>query len=185
MDGSLGRRRATRPPLTLEINSIRHLDGDIVEYRVEPTAPAAGRKVRELALPETALIAMIARGDEVIPPRGRTLIQSDDYVFVVMKPDVRPVVDRMFSPRRTVPGGPFKFLELPIDARTRVGDLENFYGVHLDPDPARTLGDLMSERLGDELEEGAEILAGDIRLAARRVVDGKVELVGVEILLEG
>jgi potassium/hydrogen antiporter len=173
------------PPVTLEINSIRHLDGDIVEYRVEPTAPAAGRRVRELALPETALIAMIARGDEIIPPRGKTPIQSDDYVFVVMKPDVRPVVDRMFAPRRAVPGGPLTFLELPMDAQTRVGDLENFYGVHLDPDPARTLGELMSERLGDELEEGAEILAGDIRLAARRVVDGRVEMVGVEIHLEG
>jgi potassium/hydrogen antiporter len=172
------------PPITLEINSIRHLDGDIVEYRVEPDAPAAGRRVRELALPESALIAMIARGDEIIPPRGRTSIQSDDYVFVVMKSDVRPVVDRMFAPRRSVEGQPLKILELPMDAKTRVGDLEDFYGIHLDPDPDRTLGDLMSERLGDDLKEGAEILAGEIRLVARRVVKGQVEMVGVEILLE-
>jgi len=172
------------PPITLEINSVRHLDGDIVEYRVEPDAPAAGRMVRELAFPESALIAMIAREDEIVPPRGRTRIQSDDYVFVVMKSDVRPVVDRMFAPRPSAPSEPLTVLELPMDARTRVGDLEDFYGIHLDPDPERTLGELMSERLGDELEEGAEILAGEIRLAARRVAAGKVEMVGVEILLE-
>ncbi len=172
------------PPVTLEINSVRHLDGDIVEYRVEPDAPAAGRRVRELALPESALIAMIAREGEIIPPRGSTRIRSDDYVFVVMKADVRPVVDRMFVPRPLTLSEPPKILELPMDARTRVGDLEDFYGIHLDPDPERTLGDLMSERLGDELEEGAEILAGEIRLAARSVVEGKVETVGVEILLE-
>jgi len=172
------------PPITLEINSIRHLDGDIVEYRVEPGARAEGREVRELAFPESALIAMIARGDEIIPPRGRTRIQTDDFVFVVMKSDVRPVVDRMFTSRPSVGGEPLLVLELPMDASTRVGDLEDFYGVHLDPDPERTLGELLSDRLGDELEEGAEILAGDIRLAARRVVAGKVETVGVEILLE-
>jgi len=171
-------------PVTLEINSIRHLDGDIVEYRVEPNAPAAGRRVRELALPETALIAMIAREEEIIPPRGSTRIQVDDYVFVVMKEDVRPVVDRAFAPRRAVPDEPLTVLELPMDARTRVGDFEDFYGFHLHPDPDRTLGEVMAERLGDDLEVGAEILAGEIRLVARRVADGAVEAVGVEILLD-
>ncbi len=170
-------------PVTLEINSLRHLEGDIVEYRVEPEALAAGRLVRELALPESAVIAMIARGEEIIPPRGSTPIQPEDYVFVVMKPEVRPVVDRMFAPRRALPGTAPQVLELPMDANTRVGDLEDFYGIHLDPDPDRTLGELISERLGANLVEGAEILAGEIRLVARRVTDGTVELVGVEISL--
>jgi len=140
----------------------------------DPGARAEGRRVRELALPESALIALVARGDEIVPPRGRTRIQSGDYVFVVMKSDIRPVVDRMFSSRPSVAGEPLTVLELPMDARTRIGDLEDFYGIHLDPDPERSLGELMSERLGDGLEEGAEILAGDIRLAARKVVGGKV-----------
>lgn len=172
------------PSVTLEISSVRHLDGDIVEYFIGPGTFAAGRRVRDLALPESAVIAMIARGDEIIPPRGTTPIEAGDYVFVVLKPEVRSVVDRMFAPRSSDPGVEVMALELPMDATTRVGELEDFYGIHLDPDPDRTLGELMAERLGDDLEEGAEILAGRSRLAVRRVSEGRVERVGLRIVLE-
>jgi len=175
--------RPPSPPVSLEINSIRHLDGDIIEYRVEADALAANRLVRELALPETALLAMIARGDEVIPPRGTTRLRPGDYVFVVMKSEVRPIVDRMFSPR----GSGQDFLpiplELPMDARTKVGELEEFYGIHLDPDPDRTLASLIRERLGGDVSEGNELLAGEIRLRVRRMSGSTIEMVGVEILV--
>lgn len=172
------------PPVTLEINSIRHLEGDIVEYRVEPGARAAGRRIRELALPESAVIAMIARGDDIIPPRGTTAILPDDYVFVMLKPEVRPFVDRMFSLMRPDADRSADFLELPMGSATRVGDLEDFYGIHLDPNPDRTLADLMQERLGADVREGAEILAGDIRLVVRSVVGGRIELVGVDVPID-
>jgi potassium/hydrogen antiporter len=171
------------PPVTLEISALSHVDGDIVEYRVDGDAFAAGRLVRELALPESAVLAMIAREQEVIPPRGTTRIQEGDHVFVVLKPEVRPIVDRMFSPRKHW-GKRIMAMEFPLDGRTRVGDLEEFYGIHLDPDPDRSVASLMRERLGAELVEGAEITAGELRLAAREVRDGEVEVVGVEILLE-
>jgi potassium/hydrogen antiporter len=177
-------RPEPQPAVTLEISSVKHLEGDIVEYRVEPGALAAGRRVRELALPESAVIAMIARGDELVAPRGSTAIHPDDYVFVMLKPEVRPFVDRMFAPRRGKLKTASDFLELPMDAGTRVSDLEEFYDIHLDPDPDRTLGDLMEERLEGEAREGSEILAGEIRLVALRVVDGRIELVGVEVPLE-
>jgi cell volume regulation protein A len=180
-----GVREASSPeaPVSLEINSIRHLDGDIVEYHVEEGALAAGRLVRELALPESAVVAMIARGNEVIPPRGSTPLAVGDFVFVVLKDEVRPLVDRMFAPRPTDEVPPEVVLDLPILGTTKVGELEDFYGVHLDPDPHRTLADLLAERLGKDLREGAEILAGELRLTVHRIEDGVVQLAGVEIVL--
>jgi len=175
--------RPPSPPVSLEINSIRHLDGDIIEYRVEADALAANRLVRELALPETALLAMIARGDEVIPPRGTTPLRPGDYVFVVMKSEVRPIVDRMFSPRGSGQAFLPIPLELPMDAGTKVGELEEFYGIHLDPDPDRTLASLIRERLGGDVSEGSELLAGEIRLRVRRMRGSIIEMVGVEILV--
>jgi len=172
------------PPVTLEISSVRHLDADIVEYGVEPGAFASGRLVRELALPESAVVAMIARGVEIIPPRGSTRMEPGDYIFVVMKAEVRPVVDRMFAPRHSPREREVTALELPMDGGTRVGELEDFYGIHLDPDPERTLGELLAERLGEGLREGAEILAGETRLSVRRLVNGRIELVGLQIVLE-
>src|SRR5690606_36328161 len=83
--------RPPEPPVMLEITSLRDVDGDIVDYLVVPQSLAAGRLVRELALPESAVVAMLVRGDEIIPPRGSTPIHPGDHVFVVLKPTVREV----------------------------------------------------------------------------------------------
>jgi len=174
--------RPPAPPISLEITSLREVDGDIVGYLVESDSLAAGRRVRDLALPESAVIAMLVRGPEMIPPRGSTTIEAGDHVFVVLKPPVRSVVDRMFAPRARPAGERVLEMAFPLDAAATVGDVEEFYGIHLDPNPARTLGDLMVERLGEELREGARIDAGEFRLAARSVVDGRVTRVDVEVL---
>jgi cell volume regulation protein A len=118
----------------------------------------------------------------MIPPRGSTAIEPGDHVFVVLKPPVRPLVDRMFAPRAHPPQERVMEMAFPMEAATTVGDVEEFYGIHLDPNPARTLGDLMVERLGNELAEGARIDAGEFRLAARTVVEGTVTQVDVEVL---
>ena len=63
--------RSASPPITVEISSLRHVEGDIADYTVMPTR-AAGRLVKELALPEGAVIAIITRADKMIPPQGNT-----------------------------------------------------------------------------------------------------------------
>lgn len=85
------------PPATLEISSLYNIEGDIVEYTVAPDSRAAGHKLRELEFPESAVVAMITRGDQVIPPRGRTRIEPDDHVFIVLRPEARYLVDEVFS----------------------------------------------------------------------------------------
>jgi CBS domain containing-hemolysin-like protein len=75
-------------------------------------------------------------------------------------------------------------MAFPLAAETTAGEVEEFYGIHLDPDPARTLGDLLAERLGKDLAEGAEVEAGEFRLAAHTVVDGVVTVVDVEVLTD-
>lgn len=85
------------PAVTLEITSLRHVDGDLVEYTVAPESRAAGRSVRSLALPDGVVLALIARGQEFIPPRGSTRIAAGDHLFVVLRPEVRLLVDRVFT----------------------------------------------------------------------------------------
>ncbi|HEX8905689.1 MAG TPA: TrkA C-terminal domain-containing protein, partial [Longimicrobiaceae bacterium] len=51
----------------------------------------------ELALPEGAVVAMVLRGGEMIPPAGVTEIRPGDHVSVVLRPEARPAVDRAFA----------------------------------------------------------------------------------------
>jgi len=85
------------PPATLEIVSLRDVDADIVEFTVEKGSGAAGRTLTDLALPDGAVVAMIARANTLIPPRGKTRVAAGDHVFVVLRPEARALVEAVFG----------------------------------------------------------------------------------------
>lgn len=173
------------PPVLLEITSLKDLRSDIVEYGVTADCRAANRLVRELALPDDAVIALIARGEQVIPPRGSTRILPGDYVFLVLEPRVRRLVDRLFisdtEAVRELPAA----VEFPLPGSATVGELEEFYGLRIDAPPGTSLDELLRHRLGETLEPGSRVLLGDLALYARELVDGRVERVGLAILAAG
>ncbi|QDU77437.1 K(+)/H(+) antiporter NhaP [Bremerella volcania] len=84
------------PPVQLEIHSLRHVDGDILDYTIEPGSQAAEKKVSELGLPDGATIALIARNDAFIPPRGTTTILPGDHLIVVVKSGAGEGLDAIF-----------------------------------------------------------------------------------------
>lgn len=83
------------PGVTLELSSVGTMHGaQLVQYTVAPGCPAANRFVRELGFPQEAVLALVARGQQVIPPRGSTQLLPGDHVFVVLQPSARELVDR-------------------------------------------------------------------------------------------
>lgn len=53
---------------SIGITAIEEADADIVEYTLSEHSRAAGRRISQIALPDTVVVAMITRGKEVIPP---------------------------------------------------------------------------------------------------------------------
>jgi cell volume regulation protein A len=64
---------------------------------VEPTDAIVGLPVRELGLPREALVAVIVRGGEALPPRGRTIVEAGDRLYVLAHASTRPEVERLFA----------------------------------------------------------------------------------------
>lgn len=93
----LQEERSTEPPVSLEITALQHVNAEIVDYTVGTGSRAAGRRINELALPPGVVIAMIARGTDLIPPGGGTEIASGDHVFVVLRPESKGAVDHAFG----------------------------------------------------------------------------------------
>lgn len=95
----LGLERKAPPgsPVTLEISSLEDVASDIVDYTVAPDSRAAGRLVRELDLPDDVVVAMIVRGERVIPSRGSTEVRAGDHVFLVVPVASRSAADRAFG----------------------------------------------------------------------------------------
>ncbi|HEX6135607.1 MAG TPA: potassium/proton antiporter [Longimicrobiales bacterium] len=171
-----------KPPVTLEITSIQDVDADILEYTLHESSRAVHRRLRDLRLPERAVIALIARGDRIIPPRGSTELLPGDHVFVVLKPRIRPLVDRMFSSSsRTEPITP-DATEFPLDAATTtLADLAEFYDTELDGDPESTLAEFLEHALGSAPDLGTLYEAGDITLHVLSLADDQVDCVGLRV----
>lgn len=69
---------------------------EILELVVEAGARAAGRPVARLGLPPGVVIGLIIREDQVLIPRGATVIQPGDEVLLFLKPEVEPRVQPLF-----------------------------------------------------------------------------------------
>ena len=124
----LGRPADPAPPLSVEINALRHVDGEIVDYTVAPSARVAGQLLRDLTLPDGAVVTLVVRGEEVIMPRGATALRPGDHVFVAMRTRLKPLLDRLFDPDAgtspLLPG-----LTLGFRAKSTVGQLHRFFGI--------------------------------------------------------
>jgi potassium/hydrogen antiporter len=130
------------PPLSIEITALRHVGAEIVEYTVAPSARVAGQALRNLALPDGVVVTLVVRDDEVIMPRGATLLRPGDHVFIAARTSLIPLVDRLFDPYAETP--PLELgLTLSFRDDTTLGQLHRFFGL---PGPTwseQPLADLM------------------------------------------
>jgi cell volume regulation protein A len=81
------------PPIELDpLSSL-----ELVDFAVAHDHAIAGAAVRELGLPRSALVAVVARGDETIPPRGSTLVEPGDRLFVLVPRSKRAELEDVFA----------------------------------------------------------------------------------------
>jgi potassium/hydrogen antiporter len=173
------------PPLTLEISSLIHVEGDIVDYTVGNDSRAAGRCVQDLALPEGVVIALVARQDKIIPPQGKTRIEAKDHVIVVLRPDVRHLVDQVFGNRTETSVEQLIGLEFPLRGKTTVSELEDMYGITMGVDREMTLDEAVRKQLGGIAAPGLRVRFGLIDLSVRRIASDKtIEQIGMIIHAE-
>jgi trk system potassium uptake protein len=69
---------------------------EIIEIEVGPDAPAAGRQVSEVELPEGSLIISLLRGGRGFVPRADTVIDVGDEVLLVLDPGLESEITRHF-----------------------------------------------------------------------------------------
>ena len=172
------------PPVRLEIHSLRHVNGEIVDYAIGEDSRATGRMVKDLALPDGAVIALIVRGEEIIPPQGKTRIHAGDHAILVLSPGTLPLVNQVFGRDSDVRGTIPAILEFPLRASTTVGELEALYSIPIDAPPQRTLAELICFELGNANPAlGDSVQLGRLGLRVLRLNNnGRIEMVGMSIL---
>ena len=82
-----------RPPITVDEGGAV----DLFDFGVEEPHAVAGRFIRDLDLPRNALIVVIMRGEQVIPPRGNTRVEPGDRLYVLADPEAARDVEAAFA----------------------------------------------------------------------------------------
>ncbi len=106
---------AALPAVLTDQESTRRLGAEVIEFGVRGGDAAVGRMVRELQMPRAALLNVIIRGEEAIPPRGSTRVMEGDRLHVLVRQEVavefRALLERWRS-------GPLVAAERPRPRRT-------------------------------------------------------------------
>ncbi|MBX3423318.1 MAG: potassium/proton antiporter [Pirellulaceae bacterium] len=180
----LERPREPEPPLTLEISSLRHVNGEIVDYAIGDNSRAAGRRVKDLALPEGAVIALISRGEQIVPPQGSTYIQSGDHVILVLRLGIQPLVNQVFGSNSDVRGKIPNTLEFPLRASTTVKDIQELYAIQIDAPPEHTLAEVLCNHLGRRPPNAdSAVRFGQVSFRIlRQSAEGQIEMIGMSLL---
>ncbi len=172
--------------VTLEISSLKDVDGDIVDYFVDSDCRVAGKLIRELAFPEEVIVALIVHNHQIKLPKGSSRIEAGDHVIVVLKPHVRAMVDRIFS-RPAAAGADHNwphFLEFPLRADIKIGDLETFYGIAIGEEKGLSLEEWLKKQIEpDQLAPGSFVDRAMLRLRVMEMnPQGGIVIVGMSFL---
>jgi len=94
------------PEPIAEIGVIRGLGAEVVDYPVGHDHAVVGQRVRDLMLPREAVVNVIVRGDEAIPPRGSTIVRAGDHLHILVRREAAREVAALMERWRSGPVGP-------------------------------------------------------------------------------
>lgn len=81
------------------VHSLRDGAAEVIEAEALETSGLVGQSIAELDLPDGIIIGALVRGDEVVIPRGPTVIQSHDRVIIFAEREKVRTVEKMLSVR--------------------------------------------------------------------------------------
>jgi cell volume regulation protein A len=173
------RATTTEPALPrplVEVGSIRQLGADVVEVPIAEGDAAIGVRVRDLGLPRDALVNVLVRGDEALPPRGSTRLEAGDRLHIVARQTALAALHDARERWRTGPVGPAPRPDRMPSTSAPIFTTRPWTEADGDPDaPEAVLGLDIIERLNTRWDvPGALVVLTDGRYA----VTGPHVLVG-------
>ena len=103
--GVTTREPAVPRPLA-EAGTIRRLGAEVLEFPIEAGDAIAGGRVRDLGLPREAVVNVIVRDDQAIPPRGSTRLLAGDQLHLLIRQEMSGQVPGLLRRWREGPVGP-------------------------------------------------------------------------------
>lgn len=81
----------------LTLMKIKHVDYSIVQVKVDNQSEAVNKPVKDLVIPAKALLIAVLRGEDVIIPRGDTIINSGDNILAFADKNAQIKINQLFG----------------------------------------------------------------------------------------
>ncbi len=81
------------------VNTLRDGFGELIEAEAMDTSGLIGKPLREAELPHDVILGSVVREDEVILPRGSTVVEVGDRIVLFARSEAVKEVEKMFSVR--------------------------------------------------------------------------------------
>jgi cell volume regulation protein A len=99
-------REPALPQPLAEAGTIRRLGAEVLEFPIGSADAIVGARVRDLGLPREAVVNVIVRDDQAIPPRGSTRLLAGDQLHVLIRSETAGIMPRLVKRWREGPIGP-------------------------------------------------------------------------------
>lgn len=168
-----------------EIDVPQQTDYEIVVYRISDASPALLKPISTLTLPDSAQVAALFRKGEALREPQRHILQTGDYIYLVVLPKDISSLDRLF----VAPEGPSYleeqrfFGEFTLDGKTRLIDLASVYGVSVPQgaQPEETLSDYLLWIFNRKAVVGDRVKIDNLQFTVREIENGEILSVGMNI----
>jgi cell volume regulation protein A len=85
------------PQAVLQIESRQELSGELMSYYIDAHLAVTGVSLADLSFPEGAAVMLIVRGQDLLPPRGSTVLQTGDHVYLIARPEDKGFIQLLFG----------------------------------------------------------------------------------------
>lgn len=90
------------PPMAvLNIEAREPFTSDLHSYYVDEALPVAGCRLADLPLPQTTSVMLVVRERDLIAPRGDTVLELGDHVYLLSRPEDEGMVQILFGRAET------------------------------------------------------------------------------------
>jgi cell volume regulation protein A len=165
------------PTPLAERGVIRRLGAEVLEHPVAEGDAIVGARVSDLGLPREALVNVIVRGEEAIPPRGSTRLRAGDRLHLLVRQETAPEVNALIERWHEGPIGRAARPPRRIQGRPPVFTVRPWR--ESDGDPSRPR-EVEGEEVTEHLRERRDVPGSLVVLA-----DGRYALTGPILAVGG
>ncbi|WP_165910405.1 TrkA C-terminal domain-containing protein [Treponema sp. J25] len=79
--------KRAEPSHIVELHSLKESDVELLEFHIQQDSQGAYKRIADLGLGDQGLISAIIRQDRLVLPKGRTVLEPGDIVYVMVPCD--------------------------------------------------------------------------------------------------